>query len=81
MLLGWRYTIVQRGVYLAQFRPAKGLMLLGILFEGWLMSIVFADKGVQIRRGRRHVHDQSQIGSQVTKLFPVLAFLTLTVLV
>lgn len=45
------------------------------------MSIVYADKGVQIRRGRRHVHDQSQIGSQVTKVFPMLAFLTLIVLV
>lgn len=28
-----------------------------------------------------HLHDQSQIGSQVTKLFPMLAFLTLIVLV
>lgn len=56
-------------------------MLLGILFGEWLMSIVYANKGVQIRRGRRHVHDQNQIGSQVIKLFPMLAFLTLTVLV
>ena len=81
-MLGWIYAVVvQRVVYLAQFRRCKGLMLLAILFWGWLMSKVYADKGVPIRRGRRHVHDQNQIGSQVTKLFPVLAFLTLIVLV
>lgn len=43
------------------------------------MGIICADKGVQIRRGRRHFRDQNQIEPRFLN-FLMLAFLTLVVL-